>query len=63
MPVEFIFEGESLTLATEAEMRIAILRGRCLSRKDGISTYAYRGRKFLLSDNDLAVLSSQKQPK
>jgi hypothetical protein len=53
MPIDFTFEGETLTLATEAEMKMAILMGRVVSRKNGISTYAYRGRSYLLSDRDL----------
>lgn len=62
MSTEFIFDGESLTLATEEEMRAAILYGRLVSRKDGLSTYAYRGRKFILSDHDLTPLTPDPQP-
>lgn len=60
MPTEFIFEGESLTMATEDEMRTAIMLGRRLSREKGISTYRYRGRNYLLSDHDLSALKETK---
>jgi hypothetical protein len=53
MSAELIFEGETLTLATQDEMRMAIMYGRFLRREKGISTFAYRGRKYLLSDRDL----------
>lgn len=55
MATEFVFDGETLTLATQQEMQMAILRGKFLSRKDGISTYRYRGQKYLVSDHDLGA--------
>ncbi len=53
MAVEFVFSGESLTLATEEEFRAAVMFGRFIKREKGLSTYEYRGRKFILSDADL----------
>lgn len=53
MPAEFFYQGETLTLATEAEMKTAIMYGRFVSREKGIVTYEYRGRRYVLSDRDL----------
>lgn len=63
MTTELVFDGEPLTLATEAEMRTAIMCGKFLRREGGISTYAYRGRKYLLSDHDLSALkTAEREP-
>lgn len=60
MPVDFTFQGQTLMLATEAEFRQAVMLGRCISREKGLFIYEYRGRHYLLSDNDLSSLTSAK---
>lgn len=58
MATEFVFEGESFTLASEDEFRAAVMRGRLVSRKDGIVRYHYNGRDFLLSATDLQAIKA-----
>lgn len=53
MTTELVFEGESLTLATEAEFKDAVMFGRLISHEKGISRYRYKNQDFLLSDHDL----------
>lgn len=58
MPVEFFFEGEEMTLATDAEFKRAVLLGRLVSRGKHFSTYEYGGHRYLISDIDLSSYSS-----
>lgn len=58
MATEFVFEGESFTLASEDEFRAAVMRGRLVSRKNGISKYHYEGRDFILSKTDLQAIKA-----
>lgn len=61
MTTEFIFEGESFTLATMEEFKAAVMFGRLVSRdaKAGIVRYQHNGRELVMSDRDLQAIKAE----
>lgn len=61
MATEFIFEGESFTLATPEEFRRAVMFGRLVSRdtKAKIVRYELDGRVYVMSHNDLQAIKAE----